>query len=55
MNIFQIYVEELAEKYTLARVTPFMCLSKRRLQMTSFVKIQFNYRPLIWMCHSEKQ
>ena len=38
--------------HTLARVTPFMNLSKRRLLMSSFFKTQFNYCPLIWMCHS---
>ena len=36
----------------LARVTPFMNLSKRRLLMNSFFKSQFNFCPLIWMCQS---
>ena len=38
----------------LARVTPFVTLSKRRLLMNSFFKMQFNYCPLIWMCHSRE-
>ena len=38
----------------LARVTPFMNLSKRRLLMNSFFKTQYNYCPLIWMCHSHE-
>ena len=36
----------------LARVTPFMNLSKWSLLMNSFFKTQFNYCPLIWKCHS---
>ena len=40
--------------HALARVTPFMNLSKRRLLMNSFFKTQFNYCPLIWMCHSRE-
>ena len=35
-------------------MTPFMNLSKRRLLMNSFFKTQFNYCPLIWMCHSRE-
>ena len=38
----------------LARVAPFMNLSKRRLLMNSFFKTQFNYFPLIWMFHSRE-
>ena len=40
--------------HALARVTPFMNLSKRRLLMNSFFKTQFNYCPLMWMCHSRE-
>ena len=36
----------------LARVTPFMGLSKRKLLMNAFLISQFSYCPLIWMCHS---
>ena len=38
--------------HALARVTPFMNLSKRRLLINSFFNTQFIYCPLIWMCHS---
>ena len=38
----------------LARVMPFTNLPKRRLLMNSFFKTQFNYCPLIWMCHSRE-
>ena len=40
--------------HALARVTPFMNLSKRRLLMNSFFKTQFNYCPLMWMCDSRE-
>ena len=40
--------------HALARVTPFMNLSKVRLLMNSFFKTQFNYCPLILMCHSRE-
>ena len=36
----------------LARVTPFMGLSKRKLLMNAFFTSQFSYCPLIWMCYS---
>ena len=37
---------------TLARVTPFMGLSKRKLLINAFFTTQFSYCPLIWMCHN---
>ena len=37
--------------HALAKVVPFMNLSKRRLLMNCFFKTQPNYCPLIWMCH----
>ena len=40
--------------HAITRVTPFMNLSKRLLLMNSFFKAQFNYCPLIWMCHSRE-
>ena len=36
----------------LSRVTPFMNLSKKKILMNSFLKSQFSYCPLVWMCHS---
>ena len=38
----------------MARVANFMTLEKHRLVMKTFVFPQFNYRPLVWMCHSRK-
>ena len=36
----------------LARVAPYMSISKRRILMNAFFKSQFNYCPLVWMFHS---
>ena len=36
----------------LARVNPFMGLSKRKLLMNAFFTSQFSYCPLIWICHN---
>ena len=36
----------------LSRITPYMSLTKRKLLMNSFFKSQFNYCPLVWMCHN---
>ena len=38
--------------YALARIAPYMDLSKRRMVMNAFFNSQFNYCPLIWMCHN---
>ena len=39
---------------TLARVSPYMNMQKRRIIMKSFVTSQFGYCPLIWMFHSRR-
>ena len=36
----------------LARIRPFMNISKKRIIMKSFIESQFGYCPLIWMFHS---
>ena len=36
----------------LARLTAYMELGKRRIVMATFFNSQFNYCPVIWMCHS---
>ena len=38
----------------LPREMSFMNLSKRRLLMNSIYKTQFNYGPLVWICHSHE-
>ena len=35
-----------------SRITPFMNLTKRKLLMNLFFTSQFNYCPLVWMCHN---
>ena len=35
----------------LSRIAPYMNIAKRRLLMNSFFASQFNYCPLVWMCH----
>ena len=54
---FNDHISDLCKKASrkisaLARVTPFMGLSKRKLLMNVFFTSQFSYCPLIWMCHS---
>ena len=47
------YAKKASRKISaLARVTPFMRLSKRKLLTDDFFTWQFSYCPLIWMCHS---
>ena len=35
----------------LSRIASYMNIEKRRLLMNSFFASQFNYCPLVWMCH----
>ena len=56
---FAKHIENLCRKtnqklHALARVANFMTSEKRRLVMKTFVFSQFNYCPLVWMCHSRK-
>ena len=37
--------------HVLARIKPDMNIPKRKLLMNSFFILQFNYCPLVWMCH----
>ena len=38
----------------LARIEPFVNINKRHILMNSIFRSQFNYCPLIWMCHSRR-
>ena len=54
---FEKHITDICRKasrkiYALARITPDMDLSKRRMVMNAFFNSQFNYCPLIWMCHN---
>ena len=57
---FDCYIEKLCKNanrklHALARVTPYMNMSKKRILMNVFFGLQFkNYCPLISMCHSRK-
>ena len=56
---FDYYISKICKKAicklcTLVRVTSGMSLSKKRTLMNAFFKSQFNYCPLIWMCHSRE-
>ena len=53
--IYQRIANKLGHKVCgLARVTSGMSLSKKRTLMNAFFNSQFNYCPLIWMCHSRE-
>ena len=54
---FDYHVSDMCKKAnrkinTLARIAPFININKRRILMNSFFRSQFNYCPLIWMCHN---
>ena len=54
---FNMHVEELCKNasrklHALSRVTPYMSIPKKRMLLNAFFKSQFNYCPLVWMCHS---
>ena len=56
---FDFCIEKLCKNanrklHALARVTPYMDLSKKRILINAFFDSQFNYCSLIWMCHSRK-
>ena len=38
--------------YALTRISKYMSLQKRRILIKSFITSQFNYCPMVWMCHS---
>ena len=54
---FEKHITDICRKasrkiYALARIAPYMDLSKRRMVMNAILNSQFNYCPLIWMCHN---
>ena len=38
--------------HALARVSNFLSINQRKMIMNAFIRSQFSYCPLIWMCHS---
>ena len=51
-HISEIFSKASRKVCVLARVTSGISLSKKRTLMNAFFNSQFNYCPLIWMCHS---
>ena len=54
---FKCHLSKLCGKanqkiHALARVSNFMSFKQRKLIMDAFISSQFNYCPLVWMCHS---
>ena len=54
---FEKHITDICRKasrktYALARITPYMDLSKRCMVMNAFFNSQFNYCPLISMCYN---
>ena len=55
-NITTKYCKKASNKLrALARVTPYMAIWKKKVLMNSFFDSQFNYCPLVWICHSRKE
>ena len=53
-DIYQTYVKTLTKRVALARVAPYIRISKGYILMNASFKSQFNYCSLVWMCHSRK-
>ena len=56
---FDYHISEICRKASrqvcaLARVTSGISLSRKNSLMNAFFNSQFNYCPLIWMCHSRE-
>ena len=52
-NHLETIIKKANQKvHVLAKITPCVCISKRKLLMNAFFKAQFCYCPLVWMCHS---
>ena len=54
---FKCHLNKLCKKasqklHALARVSTFMSCNQRKSIMNAFISSQFNYCPLLWMCHN---
>ena len=54
---FKEYVTIICSKanqklHAITGVSKYMSLQKRRILMKSFITSQFNYCPIVWICHS---
>ena len=55
---FQTHIDNICKKSSqklnaISRITPYMDFNKKRLAVNAFFMAQFNYCPLIWMCHNK--
>ena len=53
---FKSHIDSICKKPSqklngISRITPYMDFNKKRLVVNAFFMAQFNYCPLIWMCH----
>ena len=51
-HLDKILTKARQKVHVLARIDPYMSIPKRKLIMNSFFTSQFDYCPLVWMCHS---
>ena len=51
-HVNRLYKKASLKLNALARIAPFMNVSKKRIIMKSFIESQFGYCALIWMFHS---
>ena len=56
---FEDHIRSLLKKanqkfHALMRASKYMSQDKLRILLKAFIESQFNYCPLIWMCHSKK-
>ena len=51
-NIEKVCKNENRKLHALARVIPYMHLSKKQISMNPSFDLQYNYCPLIWKCYS---
>ena len=51
-QIYDVCKKACGKLNALARIPPFIVLSKRCILINAFFNSQFSYCPLIWMCHS---
>ena len=54
---FDDHISDICKKVgrkisTLARVTPYMGIAKKRILTNAFFTLHFSYFSLVWMCHS---
>ena len=54
---FNLHLEETCKRASqklnaLARVSPYISVEKRKILFNAFFLSQFNYCPLVWMCHN---